>query len=100
LKFAATSVLGWTLPEPDTVDWTTPRSAVTISRAVRAELAGAPISITAAASTPAPIRPSPTRCQDALGRLVILNRERPARDSRHSSDCNLRAAAKRLVRER
>jgi hypothetical protein len=29
LKFATTSVAGWTLPVPETVDWTTPRWAVT-----------------------------------------------------------------------
>jgi hypothetical protein len=73
LKFAATSVPGSTLPEPDTVDWTTPRSAATIWRAVLAELAGAPISSTAAAATAAPITPRTTRCQDPLGRLLVLN---------------------------
>jgi hypothetical protein len=63
LKLASTSVPGSMLPLPETVDCTTPFSAVTISREVRPELVGGPISSTAATTTTAPNRPSRTRCQ-------------------------------------
>jgi hypothetical protein len=46
-KFTATSVPASTLPLPETVDWTTPFSAVTTCVDVRAELVGGPISVTA-----------------------------------------------------
>ncbi len=42
-KLTESLTAGSTSPEPETVDWTIPRSAVTTSRAVRAELAGEPI---------------------------------------------------------
>lgn len=71
LKFASTSVPGSMLPVPDTVDWTTPGSAVTISREVRAELLGEPSSITPATTTAMPIAASTTRCQPPRGRRVM-----------------------------
>ncbi|MGB0095408.1 MAG: hypothetical protein WBP81_23080 [Solirubrobacteraceae bacterium] len=46
-----TSAPACTFPLPETVDWTTPVSAVTISRDVRAELLGGPTSMTANAAT-------------------------------------------------
>src|ERR1700679_2854798 len=42
-KLTESSTAGSTSPDPVTVDCTTPRSAVTISFAVRAELVGEPI---------------------------------------------------------
>lgn len=45
-KFTFSSAPAWTLPVPETVDWTTPFSAVTICVDVRAELVGAPIWVT------------------------------------------------------
>ncbi|HSO99730.1 MAG TPA: hypothetical protein VLP43_12320 [Solirubrobacteraceae bacterium] len=56
LKFACTSVAGSTLPEPVTVVWTRPFSAVTSSREVREVLVGWPswviaTTITAAAAS-------------------------------------------------
>jgi hypothetical protein len=45
-KFTASSTPGSTLPLPETVVCTTPSSAVTTSFEVRAELAGAPTSLT------------------------------------------------------
>jgi isopropylmalate/homocitrate/citramalate synthase len=52
LKLTVSSVPAATFPLPDTVDCTTPWSAVTTSREVRAELVGAPISVTASTITP------------------------------------------------
>jgi hypothetical protein len=48
-KFTASSTPGSTLPLPDTVDCTTPSSAVTTSLEVLAELVGAPTSLTPSA---------------------------------------------------
>lgn len=55
-------------PVPDTVDWTTPDSAVTTSREVRATLLGVPSSITAATATATPTSASRIKCQDPRGR--------------------------------
>jgi hypothetical protein len=74
LKFASTSVTGSTLPLPVTVDWTIPFSAVTISRVVRAWLAGGPISVSAATTTAAPTSTSSSMCQGRLGPDVIRGR--------------------------
>lgn len=52
MKLTLTSVPAAMLPLPDTVDWTTPCAAVTISREVRAELVGGPIWVTASAPIP------------------------------------------------
>jgi hypothetical protein len=57
-KLAPTSVPAWTFPVPDTVDWMTPFSAVTVCLAVRAELVGTPISVTASTATAAISRAS------------------------------------------
>ena len=51
LKLTLTSVPAAMFPLPVTVDCTTPCSAATISRDVRAELVGAPISVTASTIT-------------------------------------------------
>jgi hypothetical protein len=50
-KFTLTSLPAWTLPVPDTVDWTIPFWALTSCVDVRAELAGGPISATASTAT-------------------------------------------------
>jgi hypothetical protein len=42
-KFTSRLAPAWTLPVPETVDWTMPFAAVTIWVEVRAELVGAPI---------------------------------------------------------
>jgi hypothetical protein len=57
-KFTSSSVLGSTLPVPDTVVCTTPSAAVTSSVEVRAELAGVPSSPIPSATTTIAITPN------------------------------------------
>ena len=71
LKFANTSVPGSTLPEPVTVDWTTPFWAVTSSREVRAELDGGPSSSTPATTIAIATSASATRYHGPRRRTVI-----------------------------
>jgi hypothetical protein len=68
LKLTVTSVPAAMLPLPVTVDWTTPCSAVTTSRDVRAELVGGPICDTASAATTIARTPSRYRSQGLDGR--------------------------------
>jgi hypothetical protein len=63
-----TSVPAAMLPLPVTVDWTTPCSAVTICRDVRAELVGGPICDTASAATAIARTPRAYRSQGLDGR--------------------------------
>jgi hypothetical protein len=58
LKLTVSSVPAEMLPLPVTLDWTTPCSAVTVSREVRAELVGGPIWDTASAATAIATTPS------------------------------------------
>jgi hypothetical protein len=68
LKLTVTSVPAAMLPLPVTLDWTTPCSAVTISRDVRAELVGGPICDTASAAIATATTPSRYRSQGLDGR--------------------------------
>jgi hypothetical protein len=70
-KFTLTSLPPWTLPVPETVDWTMPFSAVTICVEVRAELVGAPIWATPRATMATAATASMYRCQDRFVRLLM-----------------------------
>jgi hypothetical protein len=71
-KFTLRSLPAWTLPVPETVDWTTPFSAVTICVEVRAELVGAPIWATARTAIATTAIASRYRCQGRLVRLLMV----------------------------
>jgi hypothetical protein len=62
-KLSVTLVAGSTLPLPDTLLWTTPRAAVTVSVEVRAELFGVPMSAIPNAIMAAAIAARMYRCQ-------------------------------------
>jgi hypothetical protein len=74
LKFTLSSVPAWTLPLPETVDWTTPFCAVTICVEVRAELAGSPIWAIARTATASAATASVYRCHGRrrVSRMVRL----------------------------
>jgi hypothetical protein len=73
-KFASTSTPGVMLPVPLTVDWTTPRAAVTIWVEVRVDAIGVPTSNTPATSSATPSAASTTINQ--LGRVRVLSGKR------------------------
>jgi hypothetical protein len=71
LKPRLSSLAGWRLPLPETVDWTTPRATVAVRVAVAWLPEAGPTTRMAAAIAPAHRAPSAYTSQDALVRSVI-----------------------------